>query len=392
MVAFILVHGTFVSEADWPLLRASLSQVADQQFDAPKFEQVPWTGKNRLSARESAARSIAVKVRSLRADEANERIFIIGHSHGGSSICYFLKHFREEATAISGCAFLSTPFIAIRNRQYGVDLAEAAALFPAAIAALALFVVYLLLNRLSEDVAFAYFGVMFLLSVIAITFAVIFVKSDRFRDVMKERTRILVERQTADLPNGNYLFLRCSGDEAAAALSAVQFSAWLSDRIYSTLRGIKIRRSVLIVLYVASLGSLIARALFHAYAPSVLPYFEYLSLVTNPDSVGLTVLIVLLASLILNLILVSATSWVFGWTGLFAGPLVQLAIEPIPYGAHSLIHIPWTGCSHPLESLVHSWTYAHPVALEHLRSWVQSGLGKQPYKDSNGRNLELREL
>ena len=37
-----------------------------------------------------------------------------------------------------------------------------------------------------------------------------------------------IRQQTADIPAGNYLFLRCSGDEAAAALSAAQFIAWLA--------------------------------------------------------------------------------------------------------------------------------------------------------------------
>src|SRR5262249_41133789 len=43
--------------------------------------------------------------------------------------------------------------------------------------------------------------------------------------------RRIAEEQTASLPNGNYLFLRTSGDEAAAALSFAQISAWASSKL-----------------------------------------------------------------------------------------------------------------------------------------------------------------
>jgi hypothetical protein len=37
-----------------------------------------------------------------------------------------------------------------------------------------------------------------------------------------------------------------------------------------------------------------------------------------------------------------ANSWAFGRTQLATGFLVELAIEPLPFGQHSLPHIDWT--------------------------------------------------
>ena len=47
-----------------------------------------------------------------------------------------------------------------------------------------------------------------------------------------------IRQQTADIPTGNYLFLRCSGDEAAAALSAAQFIAWVGTKVSNILHSL----------------------------------------------------------------------------------------------------------------------------------------------------------
>ena len=68
----------------------------------------------------------------------------------------------------------------------------------------------------------------------------------------------------------------------------------------------------------------------------------------------------------------AVTSWVFGWTRLSTGFLVELAVGPIPFGAHSLVHIDWAHGSIGLDGIVHSWTYAHPTAIVHLPNWVRA--------------------
>jgi hypothetical protein len=77
---------------------------------------------------------------------------------------------------------------------------------------------------------------------------------------------------------------------------------------------------------------------------------------------------------VLVLLLQALTTWSFGWTGFFTGFLVELAIEPLPFGTHSLTHIDWSEGADRLEGIVHSWTYAHPLAVKHLQEWVRSAL------------------
>src|SRR5262245_38521570 len=117
IATFILVHGTFAKSAHWPMLQDSIAETSRSAGDEPLFEQLSWTGRNRTGARQTAASEIFALVQRIQRTSANEKIFLIGHSHGGSAIAYFLKEHPEVAKTITGCAFLSTPFVAIRPRK-----------------------------------------------------------------------------------------------------------------------------------------------------------------------------------------------------------------------------------------------------------------------------------
>jgi alpha-beta hydrolase superfamily lysophospholipase len=83
---------------------------------------MPGNSKNRARARQAAASAILELVQKIRSTAGNEQIFLIGHSHGGSAISYFLKEHSEAAKTPSGCAFLSTPFVAVRPRSQALRL------------------------------------------------------------------------------------------------------------------------------------------------------------------------------------------------------------------------------------------------------------------------------
>jgi hypothetical protein len=63
----------------------------------------------------------------------------------------------------------------------------------------------------------------------------------------------------------------------------------------------------------------------------------------------------------------------FGWTSFAAGLLTELAIEPLPFGNHSLVSIDWSAMNAP-EGILHSWTYSHPEAVRHIKEWVAATL------------------
>jgi len=109
----------------------------------------------------------------------------------------------------------------------------------------------------------------------------------------------------------------------------------------------------------------------------ILPYINGI-VYTLVSFVVVSLLLLCLSAVILIFFTQALTSWAFGWTRLSTGFLVELAIEPLPFGEHSLDHIDWAAGSTGLDGIVHSWTYAHPVALMHLQNWVRASLGKLP--------------
>jgi hypothetical protein len=106
--------------------------------------------------------------------------------------------------------------------------------------------------------------------------------------------------------------------------------------------------------------------------------------------VVLCLVLLCLSAVLLIFVTQAVTSWFFGWTRLSTGFLIELAIEPLPFGEHSLVHIDWTAGSIGLDGIVHSWTYAHPTAIRHLQDWVKASLAE--HRPSSAKNPEPQTL
>jgi hypothetical protein len=403
MATFILVHGTFAKSAHWPFLQDSLAETARAAGDEPLFEQLTWTGRNRARARQAAASAIFTSLQKIQRTSANEKIFLIGHSHGGSAIAYFLKEHPEAAKTLAGCAFLSTPFVAIRPRREAIRLTLVLIMFPV-LAFTGLWMHNILVYEddglvwpQSDLVYFSVFG----LVAAIVGLAVVFIRRAGDPQKLMEQS---IRQQTANIPAGNYLFLRCSGDEAAAALSAGQFIAWLGMKaskipellsrpffVGSAVGGAVIGFVNFFVMLAIGYGWYIVLSdiaklgVFGYFFSSDGPFVGKLDFVHMTHIVGtfvsfvvVSLLLLCLSAVILIFFTQALTSWAFGWTRLSTGFLVELAIEPLPFGEHSLVHIDWAASSTGLDGIVHSWTYAHPVALMHLQNWVRASLGNLP--------------
>jgi pimeloyl-ACP methyl ester carboxylesterase len=397
MAHFILVHGTFAQGADWPLLQAGLTETAQAVGESATFVQVHWTGKNRARARASAASSISLRIKAMLAASPTEKIFVIGHSHGGSAIAYLLKQFPETAINLAGCAFLSTPFVAIRGRINAVDSFTALALF---VCLMPVFACYLIPNKSDHPEIFDWS------TCLAICFgSAIWLLREKF---LKARVGLIQENaireQTADLPEANCLFIRASGDEAAAALSATQFVAWASSKGYALVERITIwllghlagwigtTLALGLFAVVLAWGFLLLRMLFrfplNLGEPEQLLVFVIVAALEIVPAILFA--FVLETYFVLGAQAIMARS--FGWGGLWAGLLTELAIEPLPFGEHSLVHIDWNAAnlSSP-DSILHSWTYSHPLAIEHIKKWVVSTLkgdGAQVGSETSRGSLE----
>jgi hypothetical protein len=393
MATFILVHGTFARAAHWPALRLALAAGAAGEHS--RFEELIWSGKNRASARQAAASEISSVVQNIQSTSKNEKIFIIGHSHGGSAIAYFLKEYSSLAKTVSGCAFLSTPFMAIRPRTHTFDVAAVMSYFP--VAAFNVFWPYIprYLNgpdfgRLNTHDPVYLLGICLSTALIGL----IFFTLRKFRNpekLLEEAHR----RQTANLPHGNYLFLRCSGDEAAEALSAFQIITLLSMKLSQWLELLtrpllSSRKTVGIVSWMLIGGPLVwasgpaagfvdaavVRDIRHDF-PYLLYLYWYFCVFILPPLIAFGALAAFLIFLAQAL-----TSWAFGWTEFFTGFFIELAIEPLPFGANSMLHIDWSTKPPGIEGITHSWTYAHPVAILYVQDWVKTTLSAARHSTS----------
>jgi pimeloyl-ACP methyl ester carboxylesterase len=376
MAVFIFVHGTFVAEANWPLLQDGLSEAVRLADDRASFEQVVWTGKNRMTARQVASNTIAEKVRTIQLERNKEKIFVVGHSHGGSAVAYFVKNYPEDAKLVSGYAFLSTPFVAIHPRTNAKK----------ALATSAFFLGLSFINWWSDYNAPTtwrhrgnfYSWTWWTGNLLAMTIWVIML-ARLYKYPEEEIKRRALADQTADLPDGNYLFVRCSGDEAAAAMSAAQFANWLglaaSRILQHVLKPLFSKNPAIPIVFFVFL------TLVHTAAATISPDLllepsATIDVIRNHPLLSFVLLAIFaiwlfflfgfLAGLLL-LLSQALVSKAFGWTDFVTSFLVDLAIEPIPFGSRKLIHIEWSPASSSAEALTHSWTYSHPAAIEHIK-------------------------
>lgn len=436
MTSFILVHGTFARRSKFTLsgsqLRASieLACAAAQPGTHFEFYALRWTGRNRFLDRDAAAEQIAERVRGIAADHGP--VFLIGHSHGGSAVAYFIKEYPELAHRIAGCAFLSTPFVAMRLRSYWADVADVMFFVATFFVALGLAKVASL--NLSALIAWAHqthfvvFGALaevvrrsqampivqwivgcapFFVTLIMTSWYV----RRRYWAVslrllrMRLRKRIR-KQQSVDLPIGNHLFLRATGDEAATILSAVQALAWIVHRIFlgiSQWLGDLVRFvKILWTYWIGRIGLLFCafdaftalayfnhganfwRELVGVFSPNVTFGFEILftkgathnllifhELLVQPIMTFLLISGMMVLVIFLALAIISAlASRAFGWSGLFGAIYVEFAVEPVPAGTSTIHHIPWREDE---AGLMHSVTYDDPLALKELSRWVTEG-------------------
>jgi len=351
-------------------------------------------------------------IEECKATAPNDEIFVIGHSHGGSVAAYLIKAHPSAARSLEGCAFLSTPFFAVRARDEGRTLLRTLLMLsPVALgmvfgSPLAQNLVtrlfgtpYLSLHLPVYWVFIIFFGTMGLVAVLLVTQARGFARSEK---LLVQRAKSVINTQTADLPPGNYLFLRCSGDEAAAALSAVQFLGWLANlfsRFLAVLYRPFPRRQgwgtvvafgyILVASIIFGIGSAetwpnIVRVAGKAFSQfSETPTFSLIFLLLIA-SVTFALLVSLIAFAAIFIFLAQATLiWAFGWGGWSESFFVNVAIEPLPFGSHILTLVD-SAESMP-DGIVHSWTYSHPKAIAHIQSWIEKSLATLPAGDAGAR-------
>jgi len=236
-ISILLVHGTFAVDAAWTIEGSPFRRAIETSFSAyghhVHFERVRWTGKNWFSARLAAAYNIREHV--LAARSAGHRIILVGHSHGGSAVSYFLKHYVEDASTVDTCVFLSTPFFTLKERPGLLHRVRAwtyASLFAGQL--VILFGLSLASAQFGFETA-AFYTALAVNALFAAALLHLYRAFDPFaRAISRVRAAvefIIRERDSCDLPQKRFLFVKFSGDEASVGLSFAQSVAYGSNQV-----------------------------------------------------------------------------------------------------------------------------------------------------------------
>ncbi|QBR00496.1 esterase/lipase family protein [Paraburkholderia pallida] len=116
-IQFILVHGTFATNAPWMADSSALVRSLRTEFgDDVAVTPFNWDGKNSFASRKSAERELINLIEEMSIDRASPWIVIIAHSHGGNIALRAVSRLRKP-THILALITLGTPFIVFRYRQ-----------------------------------------------------------------------------------------------------------------------------------------------------------------------------------------------------------------------------------------------------------------------------------
>jgi pimeloyl-ACP methyl ester carboxylesterase len=358
-----------------------------------EFVDVLWTGKNSVLERKAATAQVLVALMKAKETNPEGPVFAIGHSHGGSVLAYFLKEYPAAGSQLTGCAFLSTPFVAIKPRPRASSMMSGMFAVLALLYQIVVTAIYpppsSSLNPVEVWLSYSWWQIAGLLGPIVpmLLFPVMLT-------IAESRVDQSVSNQTVNLPNGNYLFLRFAGDEAAAALSATQFFAWAAFKMAQSVRFLfytnpiskaapRLYGTVLILVIVSSFAAVLKTidlSMQYGFATVLFKELQYYGSGFIVALLGACLIFLLFASTSVAALLVilwqAIAARAFGWTSLLSGFVIELAIEPLPLGDHKLFLIDWSSAAAGLEGIVHSWTYGHPLAIAHIQEWVVASLFK----------------
>lgn len=416
MASILLLHGTFAKRALWVQEGSPLRSHLQERFGLvgrrAEFVTVEWSGRNLGKDRQGALEEIARSIDQVRKARPDDPIFLVGHSHGGSAIAYFLKSDDRRRKCISGAAFLSTPFVSLTLRPYWKTLLSAVlvslgvALFFLASALLGAIGVYLDERKLIVDSFGISLVVHFVTMCLGVVAAALVWRRDR--EALHDRLQAsLLERlernSTTNLAPGNYLILSTSGDEAAALLSAARLVAWTTSATAGLASAILLKVqsgwrwlnrnivgrlvSVVFLLLIAAWltwkmteGIYIGEWRFFdifsnwtVMADSVVveKAIGGLILVLWPLFVLMLFGIVLYSVLLLLTLAVGALALrIFGWIGLLESVFADFAVSLAPHTASKVLHLEPGGDTGRRFSLKHSRAHSSREALGALGDWM----------------------
>ncbi len=412
-INIILVHGTFARNASWirdgSSIHKYLSRINTDDDSPVSIHSMVWSGKNSRSARKDGAGKIKLVIEQLDAMDTSSYVYLIGHSHGGSAVAYFIKMYPSLRDRIAGAAFLSTPFIGLRVRHTAQTILVGLVVFFLVQGLINILMLTVIFpdNFLERHLTLSY--ALIISSTIVAAYATKRIWADnyvgRWHKLERSLGMRISETGTANIPSGNYLFVRATRDEAAALLAITQFIAWSTSIIEYLASEI--------VVYIYNMWTYLGRnrlgqtikgivfimfALWATFFPIWLisGHWEYLWAFFISDfsvelgfghadrlinaifwiiwplcNIILAIATIFVLSTTLLIVIGSLALIIFGWVNLTEAVFADLAIEPLPYGERKLFHLGWN-TDYASDKLVldHSLSYEHPMSLAYIGKWI----------------------
>jgi pimeloyl-ACP methyl ester carboxylesterase len=117
----VLVHGTFARNAPWiDPERSGLCDTIRQEVggNLVAFEPFNWSGANSHAQRKIAGLELSIRLAEINLANPDAKVFVVGHSHGGTVIAQAIKQRPELSEQLCGAVFLSTPFVQLQRRPF----------------------------------------------------------------------------------------------------------------------------------------------------------------------------------------------------------------------------------------------------------------------------------
>jgi len=427
-----LIHGTWARKTSWIEASSLLSRELAHRTGVESPTAFRWSGKNRFYDRRKAQAEL---IRSLQeAAERRQMIVACAHSHGGGVLAYALQKCPAVRNHLVGAVFLSTPFFTVRLLpSWRILLNGLLAPIPLAI----IFLVANLAFQLSAIVMAIYpfasgslyeskaTALMIVINwVMLLTAAFLLLLFNRLELKLARkalhRSMTLARALSCDLPaDTKALFVRTSGDEAAAALSIVQTASWILllfnevvSKLFSivtrTFRITRIKRPLLLIIGTFVIATVNARCLvdflgrFNLSKPGQgfldtskhwtemfwlasqihISQDQYLSLAGLYYLLAVVWVLGAVAAVLILMFTVSTLvficNWVissaFGRMPFLRGGLVQVAVEMVPPGDWQVINASWASSGNKKTSLFgrHSNLYDDPKLVARIGDWIES--------------------
>jgi hypothetical protein len=337
-----------------------------------------WSGRNGIKARARASVALAEHIARVAAKHPDAHHYVIAHSHGGNVLAKALST-SKLADKVHGTVCLSTPFLAISQRQFGpflrTNLVVAGLVWSYVLGGLVTYE-----SQASQGTA----EFLLFLRVLILNAFLLSLNSDvqRWTSAFVNRRRADVEHPAGAAPP--MLLVRPPSDEASGLLTTIQFLSWISTnlarlvndwtgRLQSWLapKPDAAERSVVAVgMHVWLSGAaLLALSLWLTsvfMSSTATPTTRRIALAIVSILAGPT--LVLTAVMALVFLLLSVLLAFFGPELAIVGVLLDVSVEPAPPGYSAIYQLPVSD----RRGFRHSEPYEDETAIRFIAAWIHT--------------------